>query len=99
MWPVFSRPMRVQVLPAAADLKMPSPTEMWLRMHDSPVPAQTVFASEGATAISPIDDTVWPSKIGAQLVPPSVVLKMPPDAAPAYTTRGSPGTPAMALTR
>ncbi|PYR60643.1 MAG: hypothetical protein DMF85_04415 [Acidobacteria bacterium] len=48
---------------------------------------------------APIDETSCPSKIGSQLTPPSVVLKMPPDADPAYTTSGSRGTPATALTR
>jgi len=71
------------VRPASVDLKIPSPTEMWLRMHDSPVPAQTMLGSEGATAMSPIELTGWSSKIGSQLMPPSVVLKMPPDAEPA----------------
>jgi hypothetical protein len=36
---------------------MPSPIEMLLRMNDSPVPAQTTFGSEGATASDPIDET------------------------------------------
>ena len=61
---------------------MPWPSEMWLRILPSPVPAQTMFGSEGATASEPIDCTGWPSKIGAQLVPPSVVFQMPPEAAP-----------------
>jgi hypothetical protein len=42
---------------------MPSPIEMWLRIHASPVPAQTMFGSEGATASAPIDCTGWSSKI------------------------------------
>ena len=57
MRPVFSRPIRVHVLPASVDLKMPSPTEIWLRIHASPVPAHTVFGSDGATASDPIDCT------------------------------------------
>ena len=61
---------------------MPWPSEMWLRMYASPVPAQTTFGSDGATASAPIDCTGWPSKIGAQCTPPSVVFQMPPDAAP-----------------
>jgi len=51
-------------------------------MNDSPVPAQTTFASLPATAKDPIDDTGCASKIGSQWMPPSVVLKIPPDAAP-----------------
>ena len=65
-------------------------------MNASPVPAQTTFGSEAATASAPIDATCWPSKIGVQWTPPSSVLKMPPDAAPAYATLESPGTPATA---
>jgi hypothetical protein len=55
---------------------------MLLRMNASPVPAQTTFGSEGATASDPIDDTGLSSKIASQWAPLSVVLKMPPDAAP-----------------
>jgi hypothetical protein len=47
------------------------------------VPAQTVLGSLGAIASDPIDATGSPSKIGFHVAPPSVVLKMPPDAAPA----------------
>ena len=61
---------------------MPLPIEMLLRMNDSPVPAHTTLGSDGATAIDPIDDTASPSKIGSQCAPLSIVLKMPPDAAP-----------------
>ena len=61
---------------------MPWPTEMWLRILPSPVPAQTMFGSDAATASEPIDCTGWLSNIGCQLTPPSVVLQMPPDAAP-----------------
>ena len=41
------------------------------------------FASDGATARDPIEETSWSSKIASQCAPLSVVLKMPPDAAPA----------------
>ena len=61
---------------------MPWPSEMWLRILPSPVPAQTTLGSDGATASEPIDCTGWSSKIGVQLTPPSVVFQMPPDAAP-----------------
>ena len=49
----------------------------------SPVPAQTVLGSEGATASAPIAATGCLSKIGAQRLPPSVDFQTPPDAAPA----------------
>jgi hypothetical protein len=82
MRPVFSRPIFVHVTPASVLLKMPHPSEMWLRMKLSPVPAQTMFESDGAMASAPIDETGWLSKIGRQVVPPSVVFQIPPDAAP-----------------
>ena len=80
--PVCSRPSSVQVLPASVERYTPCPTEMWLRILPSPVPAQTTFGSDAATASAPIDCTGCPSKIGAQFVPPSVVFQIPPDAAP-----------------
>ncbi len=57
--------------------------EMWLRMFGSPVPTQTTLGSEAATSIQPIASASWSSKTGVQWVPPSVVLKIPPEAAPA----------------
>ncbi len=75
--------MRFQVVPASVDLYMPFPWEMLLRMKVSPVPAQTTFESDGAIASEPTEETGWLSKIGAQEVPPSVDLKIPPEAAPA----------------
>jgi hypothetical protein len=80
--PVFSRPTCDQVFPASVDLYIPQPIEMWLRMNDSPVPTHTTFGSEGATAIAPIDDTGWLSKMGFQCAPASVVFQSPPLAAP-----------------
>ena len=62
---------------------MPFPMEMLLRMKVSPVPAQTTFGSEAATARALTDDTSWSSKIDSQWVPPSVVFHRPPEAAPA----------------
>src|SRR4029077_14221819 len=72
---------------------------MWLRMKDSPVPAHTMFASLAATASEPMDATGSESKIGSQWMPPSVLLKMPPDAAPTYQMFGLPGTPATDVAR
>jgi hypothetical protein len=51
-------------------------------MKVSPVPAHTIFGSVGAIAREPTDETCSESKIGSQRVPPSVVLKIPPEAAP-----------------
>src|SRR5882757_844711 len=72
---------------------------MWLRMKDSPVPAQTMFGSLAATASEPMDATSSESKMGFQWMPPSVLLKMPPDAAPTYQMFGFPGTPATDVAR
>ncbi len=52
-------------------------------MLASPVPAQTMFGSDPATARSPIDIVGMSSKMGSQVVPALTVLKMPPVAAPA----------------
>ena len=70
------------VLPASVERYMPLPIEIWLRMNDSPVPTQMTFASDGATAMAPIEETGWPSKIGSQCAPASVVFHSPPLAAP-----------------
>src|SRR5689334_13800159 len=67
--------------------------------HGSPVPAHTVSWAEGATASAPMAVTSLSSKIGAQLMPLSVVFQMPPSAAPIYTVYGSPGTPVIEATR
>jgi hypothetical protein len=41
----------------------------------------------------------WPSKMGAQVVPPSPDFQIPPEDAPIYKVSGSPGTPATAEVR
>src|SRR6202007_1531408 len=68
-------------------------------MNDSPVPAHTMFGSLAATASEPMDATGSESKMGSQWIPPSVLLKMPPDAAPTYQMFGLPGTPATDVAR
>ncbi len=72
---------------------------MWLRINDSPVPAHTMFGSLAATASEPMDATGSESKMGSQWIPPSLLLKMPPDAAPTYQMFGLPGTPATDVAR
>ena len=63
---------------------MPSPMTSLSRIaHASPVPAQTTFGSDGATASAPIAATGMLSDTGTQRPPPSVVFHTPPDAAPA----------------
>ena len=75
--------MCFQVFPASVDLKTPRPASEPRKMLASPVPAQTMFGSESATARSPIDIVGMSSKMGSQVVPALTVLKMPPVAAPA----------------
>ena len=45
------------------------------RMNVSPVPAQITLVLTGSTASEPIAATGWSSKIGSQLVPPSLEPK------------------------
>ena len=83
MRPVFSSPARAHVLPASFERYIPQPSEMWLRMNDSPVPIQTTFGSDGETATAPMLETGRLSVIGRQCVPASSVFQRPPLAAPA----------------
>src|ERR1019366_576039 len=79
---------------------MPSPIETLLRIHPSPLPAQTTFGSFGSMASEPIDCTSCLSKTGLNVVPPLVDFHTPPLAAPTYTVRRSPScTAASAATR
>src|SRR5213596_3752739 len=82
----FSRPERVHVSPPSVDLKIPSPIETLLRVHDSPVPTQTFFEFFGSSAIAPIDCTACSSNIGRYRVPLSSDFQTPPLAEP--TKRG-----------
>ncbi len=51
-------------------------------MNVSPVPAHTTFGLTGSRASAPMDATGWSSNTGSHPMPPSTVLKTPPDAAP-----------------
>src|SRR6266542_5853984 len=64
---------------------MPSPIEMLLRVHDSPVPTQMFLEFFGSIAIAPMDCTGCSSKTGLNRVPPSSDFQMPPLAAPTKT--------------
>src|SRR5262245_8011332 len=61
---------------------MPSPMETELRVHDSPVPTQTVEGWLGSIATAPIDCAGWSSKTGLKVVPPSRERQTPPLAEP-----------------
>src|ERR1041384_4707545 len=79
---------------------MPSPYETELRVHDSPVPTQTVFGFFGSMAIAPMDCTGCLSKTGFDVVPPLTDFQTPPLAAPTYTVRRLPScTASMAAMR
>src|SRR3989442_12776305 len=64
---------------------MPSPIDTELRVHDSPVPTQTVCGLVASMAIAPIDWTGALSKTGRKVVPPSPDFHTPPLAAPTYS--------------
>src|SRR3990172_841005 len=80
--PVPSSPMCFQVSPPSVDFQTPFPMEMFERMNVSPVPAQTILGSEGATAREPMAETGSLSNTGFQVSPASSVFQMPPEAAP-----------------
>ena len=54
------------------------------RIAALPVPTHTWFGFEGATSIEPIDpvEVIWPSLIGAQVMPASSVFQTPPPTPP-----------------
>src|SRR5579871_6479021 len=70
------------------------------RMHDSPVPMNTMSGFDSATATAPTDDVViWVSVTGFQERPPSMVFHNPPPTAPKYPSFGRPLTPETAMER
>src|SRR5262245_60353907 len=70
------------------------------RMHDSPVPMNTMSGLLSDTATAPTEELViCPSVTGAQVSPPSVVFQRPPPVAPKYASRGRPLTPLTAIDR
>src|SRR5512143_3421804 len=100
MRPVSARPMLIHVVPESLDLYTPSPCRSASRMaHASPVPAQTIDGLDGATASAPIACTRMLSKTGRNVAPLSTDFHTPPEAAPKYQTRASPGTPEIAEMR
>ena len=87
----------VHVAPASVDSDTPSPITSTSRIaHASPVPAQTMFGSEGATATAPMACAVILSKTGTNVFPSSTDFHTPPEAEARYQTRTSPGTPVIA---
>src|SRR4051812_45635933 len=78
---------------------MPSPTDVLLRTHGSPVPTHTVFGSVGSMRTSPMH-WVYLSNTGLNVIAPSIDFHKPPPAAPTYTVVRSPTcTPSIAAMR
>src|ERR1043165_9481078 len=70
------------------------------RMHDSPMPMNTMLGSDSATATAPTEALlICPSVTEAHVSPPSVVFQRPPPVAPKYPTLGWPLTPLVAIER
>ena len=86
IWRVAARPIECHVLPASVDLKRPIPYECWLRISGSPVPTYTMFGSDGATAMAPMEPIGMPvegsSAMGNQVRPAFSVFHTPPPTEP-----------------
>ena len=81
--PAFGNPMCCHVSPMSVDLYIPFPIEIFPLGSADPVPTYTIFSSEGATAIAPIDPTViCPSETLFHEFPASVVFQTPPPVVP-----------------
>src|SRR5437660_11141521 len=93
------KPTCVQVLPASADLYTPSPGMMLPRMHDSPVPMNTMSGFDSETATAPTEELVICPSVTAAHVTPSVVFHNPPPTAPKYASFARPFTPVTAIDR
>ena len=76
------KPTLFQDFPASTDFQTPSPWEMFPRMQASPVPTYTMLGSDRATAILPMEGAPSLSKIGDQVLAPSVDFQTPPPVAP-----------------
>src|SRR4051812_14916668 len=96
---VFSRPISVHVAPPFSDLYTPAPGSIVLRELGSPVPAHTVFVSDGAMASMPIEMMFLSSKIGRQVTPLFVLFQMPPPAAATKRVLEGPGMPTTSESR
>src|SRR5258708_14159171 len=72
---------------------MPAPGSMVLREFGSPVPAHTVFVSDGAMASMPMEMMFLSSNTGRHVTPLLVLFQMPPPAAATKRVLEGPGTP------
>src|SRR5438034_7578199 len=93
-------PMLVQFSPPSTDLYTPSPIDVLLRVHASPVPTQTTFGFLGSMVTAPIDCTGCLSKTGLKVAPPFKDFQTPPLADPTKIVSRWPScTPSMAAMR
>src|SRR5262245_36707812 len=72
---------------------MPPPGSMVFREFGSPVPAHTMFVSDGAMASIPIEMTFLSSNTGRHVMPLFVDFQMPPAAAATNRVLDGPGIP------
>src|SRR5258708_31845478 len=72
---------------------MPAPGSMVLREFGSPVPAHTVFVSDGAMASMPMEMMFLSSNTGRHVTPLLVLFQMPPPAAATKSVFDGPGMP------
>src|SRR5258708_29587121 len=72
---------------------MPAPGSMVLREFGSPVPAHTVFVSDGAMASMPMEMMFLSSNTGRHVTPLLVLFQMPPPAAATKRVFDGPGIP------
>ena len=91
--------MFFQVLPPSTLLYTPSPYDTELRGLFSPVPTQTMFGSDGATATSPMEQVVSLSNWFSNVVPLLTVFSSPPPPRPIQYIIGSASFTAIAVTR
>src|SRR5207247_5583238 len=82
IFPTSPSPANLQVLPASGEKNTPRPSTTSLRGLPSPVPTQTRFGLDGASAMAPTDAVGWSLKTASQELPPSVVFQTPPAPAP-----------------
>src|SRR5574337_333757 len=80
--PASASPLNCQVLPASGEKYTPRPISTSLRGLASPVPTQTSFGFEGASATAPMDAASPCLNTLSHLMPLSVVFHTPPPAVP-----------------
>src|SRR5688572_6361924 len=93
------KPRRVQVRPPSVVFHRPSPCAVLPRMQVSPPPTQTTSGLRASTAMAPMVPPKKRSLIGAQVWPPSVVLKTPPPVVPIQYSLGLATEPPTATER